>query len=145
MADSLVVALAERRGRPLAAAVSFHGAGTLHGRYWGAVEAIDCLHFEACYYQGIAHCIRAGLERFDSGVQGERHKIARGSAPVETRSAHWLAEPAGHAAVAGFNQAESEAVAAARIRAARRLPHRRGRRAGAPRRQAAGRPAPERL
>ena len=125
MADSLVVALAERRGQPLAAAVSFQGARTLYGRYWGAVEAVDCLHFEACYYQGIAHCIRHGLEGFDPGVQGE-HKVARGFVPVEARSAHWLAEPAGHAAVAEFNQAEAEVVAAERERSARHAPYRRG-------------------
>ena len=25
-----------------------------YGRYWGALERIDCLHFEACYDQPLA-------------------------------------------------------------------------------------------
>ncbi len=125
MAGSLAVALAERRGEALAAAIFFQGGDALYGRYWGATEAVDCLHFEACYYQGIAHCIREGLARFDPGTQGE-HKLPRGFAPVETRSAHWLADTQGHAAVAAFNAAEAGLVADERGRAAARLPWRRG-------------------
>ena len=45
------------RARPIAAAIFFQGGGGLYGRYWGAAAAEDSLHFEACYYQGIEHCI----------------------------------------------------------------------------------------
>ncbi len=65
---------------------------TAFGRYWGAVEYIPCLHFDACYYEPLAWCIGHGYARFEGGAQGE-HKMARGLLPVETRSAHWLAHP----------------------------------------------------
>jgi len=62
------------------------------GRYWGAVEHVGCLHFDACYYQPLAWCIAHGFVRFEGGAQGE-HKMARGLLPVQTFSAHWLAHP----------------------------------------------------
>ena len=65
---------------------------TAFGRYWGAVEYVPCLHFDACYYEPLAWCIAHGYARFEGGAQGE-HKMARGLLPVETRSAHWLAHP----------------------------------------------------
>ena len=34
-----------------------------YGRYWGALERIDSLHFEACYYQPIEWCIANGFAR----------------------------------------------------------------------------------
>ncbi len=63
-----------------------------YGRYWGAVQRVDSLHFEACYYQPLQWCIEHGFDRFEGGAQGE-HKMARGLLPVVTRSAHWLAHP----------------------------------------------------
>jgi len=51
-----------------------------YGRYWGALARVDCLHFEACYYQPIEWCIANGVQRFEGGAQGE-HKMARASAP----------------------------------------------------------------
>jgi hypothetical protein len=87
MPDTIVVKLAERGSVPIAAAIFFHGGGRLYGRYWGAAEHVDCLHFEACYYQGIDYCIAHGIEGFDPGTQGE-HKLARGFEPAETWSAH---------------------------------------------------------
>jgi len=62
------------------------------GRYWGAVEHVSCLHFDACYYQPLEWCIAHGYRRFEGGAQGE-HKMARGLLPVQTWSAHWLAHP----------------------------------------------------
>ncbi len=90
MPESIMVKLAERHGTPVAAAIFFQGGGRLYGRYWGAAENVDSLHFEACYYQGIEYCIEHGLETFDPGTQGE-HKLARGFEPTLTWSAHWLA------------------------------------------------------
>jgi predicted N-acyltransferase len=87
-----VVAMIARRGdEPIAAALCLRSATTLYGRYWGALEHVPGLHFEACYYQGIEYCLRHGLQRFEPGAQGE-HKLARGFMPVRTRSFHWLAD-----------------------------------------------------
>ena len=63
-----------------------------YGRYWGAVEHVPCLHFEACYYQPLQWCIAQRYRRFEGGAQGE-HKLARGLGPVRTTSAHWIADP----------------------------------------------------
>jgi len=84
--------------------------GAAYGRYWGAVEPIPFLHFEACYYQPLAWCIEQGLQRFEGGAQGE-HKMARGLLPVQTWSAHWLAHPQFAAAVADFLEREGAGVA----------------------------------
>jgi len=83
--------------------------GNAYGRYWGAVEHISCLHFEACYYQPLAWCIAQGYKRFEGGAQGE-HKMARGLLPVQTWSAHWLAHPQFAQAVAEFLEREGEGV-----------------------------------
>lgn len=70
-----------------------------YGRYWGAVEQVPCLHFDACYYQPLQWCLAGGWLRFEGGAQGE-HKMARGLLPVRTQSSHWLAHPQFHDAVA---------------------------------------------
>ena len=56
-------------------------SGAAFGRYWGALERVDCLHFEACYYQPLQWCIEHGFARFEGGAQGE-HKMARALMPV---------------------------------------------------------------
>ena len=109
MPDTIVVKLAERAGVPIAAAIFFHGGGRLYGRYWGAAEHVDCLHFEACYYQGIDYCIANGIEAFDPGTQGE-HKLARGFEPTLTHSAHWLAHPGFATAVGRYLERERAGV-----------------------------------
>jgi predicted N-acyltransferase len=91
MPDAVMVVLARLHARPVAAAIFFRSHDTLYGRYWGSAGNYHSLHFETCYYQGIAYCIRHGLQRFEPGTQGE-HKIARGFEPVATWSAHWLAD-----------------------------------------------------
>ena len=80
-----------------------------YGRYWGALERVDCLHFEACYYQPLQWCIEHGVHRFEGGAQGE-HKMARALLPVQTSSAHWLAHPAFADAVERFLEREGEGV-----------------------------------
>ena len=82
-----------------------------YGRYWGAVEHVPCLHFDACYYQPLAWCIAHGYRRFEGGAQGE-HKMARGLLPVKTSSAHWLADQRFASAVADFLQREGAGVGA---------------------------------
>ncbi len=80
-----------------------------YGRYWGATERVDCLHFEACYYQPLQWCIEHGFQRFEGGAQGE-HKMARALLPVKTTSAHWLAHPAVADAVERFLVREGEGI-----------------------------------
>ena len=80
-----------------------------YGRYWGALERVDCLHFEACYYQPLQWCIAHGYHRFEGGAQGE-HKMARALLPVRTTSAHWLAHPAFADAVARFLDREGQGI-----------------------------------
>ncbi len=80
-----------------------------YGRYWGAVQRVDSLHFEACYYQPLQWCIAHGFDRFEGGAQGE-HKMARGLLPVVTRSAHWLAHPQFADAVNRFLERETNGI-----------------------------------
>jgi predicted N-acyltransferase len=84
--------------------------GVAYGRYWGAVDHVPCLHFEACYYQPLIWCLNQGFRRFEGGAQGE-HKMARGLLPVETASAHWLAHPEFSQAVAEFLAREGAGIA----------------------------------
>ncbi|SFC37008.1 hypothetical protein SAMN05216344_11566 [Polaromonas sp. OV174] len=80
-----------------------------YGRYWGALARVDCLHFEACYYQPLQWCIEHGFQRFEGGAQGE-HKMARALLPVKTTSAHWLAHPAFADAVERFLEREGAGI-----------------------------------
>jgi len=82
---------------------------TAFGRYWGAVEYVPCLHFDACYYQPLAWCIANGYRRFEGGAQGE-HKMARGLLPVQTWSAHWLAHPRFARAIDDFLEREGAGI-----------------------------------
>lgn len=124
MPESVAMALARADGEWIAGALNFIGDGNLYGRYWGALREYDCLHFEACYYQGIDYCIRHGLARFDPGAQGE-HKIQRGFTPVETRSCHWLVDPDFHDAITRFCDSERKHIAAYIDEAGTLLPFRR--------------------
>ena len=87
-----------------------HGDQVAYGRYWGAVARVDCLHFEACYYQPLQWCIEHGYQRFEGGAQGE-HKMARALLPVKTTSAHWLAHPSFADAVERFLEREGAGIA----------------------------------
>ncbi len=84
-------------------------AKVAYGRYWGAIERVDCLHFDACYYQPLQWCIEHGFDRFEGGAQGE-HKMARALMPVKTTSAHWLAQPAFADAVERFLEREGAGI-----------------------------------
>ena len=128
MADTMpehwLLFVAEREGKPIATsliAISAYtttangqfghtsGLKTAYGRYWGALERVDCLHFEACYYQPLQWCIEQGYDRFEGGAQGE-HKMARALLPVKTTSAHWLAHPSFANAVERFLEREGEGI-----------------------------------
>ena len=101
--------IAERGGRAIACSLIALDRGVAYGRYWGALERVDCLHFEACYYQPLAWCIEQGYSRFEGGAQGE-HKMARALMPVKTTSAHWLAHPAFADAVEKFLAREGRGI-----------------------------------
>ena len=82
---------------------------TAYGRYWGALARVDCLHFEACYYQPLEWCIKHGVASFEGGAQGE-HKMARALLPVKTTSAHWLAHPSFADAIERFLEREGSGI-----------------------------------
>jgi len=111
--------IAERSGRPIASSLiglsgEVHPQGparVAYGRYWGALERVDCLHFEACYYQPLQWCMDHGVQRFEGGAQGE-HKMARALMPTPMYSAHWLAHPAFAQAVDRFLKREDQGVEA---------------------------------
>ena len=120
MPEAWLLFIAEREGKPIASSLIALSAGLAgdnasdhpllaYGRYWGAVERVDCLHFEACYYQPLQWCIEHGVRRFEGGAQGE-HKMARALMPVKTTSAHWLAHPAFADAVERFLEREDAGI-----------------------------------
>ncbi len=94
---------AKHHDKFVATALCIKDETTLYGRYWGALETFDSLHFETCYYTGIEYCIQQKLLKFDPGAQGE-HKIQRGFKPIFTWPSHYIAE-------AGFNDAIGRFVA----------------------------------
>ncbi|MBB3637242.1 GNAT family N-acetyltransferase [Variovorax atrisoli] len=114
MPEAWLLFVAERDGKPMASsliALSTEPDSPLvaYGRYWGALDRVDCLHFEACYYQPLAWCIEHGAQRFEGGAQGE-HKMARALMPVKTTSAHWLAHPSFADAVERFLEREGAGI-----------------------------------
>ena len=119
-----VLVRASLDGEAVAGSLCLRSGDTLYGRYWGCVRELDCLHFEACYYQGIEYCIRQGLARFDPGAQGE-HKIQRGFTPIATVSAHWMTDPAFARAIDDFTREEESHVDAYIQEASGYLPFRR--------------------
>jgi hypothetical protein len=110
MPEHALLIVAERRGAPLAAAFNVVTPEAIYGRYWGALEHVPLLHFEACYYQAIEFAIARGLRRFEGGAQGE-HKLYRGLLPVETLSAHWLGRPQFARAIEDYLEREALGIA----------------------------------
>ncbi len=109
MPERCLLVMAKRGGRYIAGALNMIGGDCLYGRYWGAIEQHPSLHFEVCYYQAIEYAIAHGLARVEAGAQGD-HKLARGYLPVETYSAHWLADPGLKRAVERFLKQERKMV-----------------------------------
>ncbi|MGB5703358.1 MAG: GNAT family N-acetyltransferase [Polyangiales bacterium] len=106
--SSLVLA-ARDEGRIVAASLNFQKGGHLYGRYWGASERHDMLHFELCYYRLIEHAIDQQMRRFEAGAQGT-HKLRRGLMPVPIYSGHWVRHPVLAQAVADFLPREAASV-----------------------------------
>ena len=111
MAPHWVMFVARRQGEPLACSLIAidRERGAAWGRYWGCIEPVPCLHFEACYYRPLAWCLANGFVRFEGGAQGE-HKMARGLLPISTSSAHWLRDERFAQAVADFLANEGAGV-----------------------------------
>ena len=111
MPEHWVLFVARRDGEPVAVSLIAVDAASraAWGRYWGCVEPLPCVHFDACYYQPLAWCLANGYNRFEGGAQGE-HKMARGLLPVATQSAHWLLDQRFAAAVGDFLNAEGQGV-----------------------------------
>ncbi len=105
MPEACVLNIASRGGRAIAASMLVRDEDRLYGRYWGALERVDCLHFELAYYQSIEAAIALGLAHVEGGAQGE-HKLARGFEAIRTASCHWIAEPAFADAVDAFLRRE---------------------------------------
>lgn len=110
MPDNLLWIMAVRGNTPVACAMNIIGKDVVYGRYWGALEFVSGLHFETCYSQAIEYCIRYGLKVFEGGAQGE-HKMSRGLMPMQTWSAHWIADPRFDLAIRRFLQEESLGIA----------------------------------
>lgn len=124
-AHRVLAAVAFEQGEPVAASLNFQKGRHLYGRYWGAREHHEHLHFELCYYRLIEHAIARGLTHFEAGAQGY-HKLQRGLVPAEVHSAHWIREPALDRAVAEFLPSEAFSVRADIAHLAERAPFHRG-------------------
>ncbi len=109
MPENILLIIAERDGKPIASSLVIHSADTLFGRYWGELEHVPCLHFEAAYYQPLEFCIEQKIAVFEGGAQGE-HKMARGFLPTRTWSAHWLAHAGFADAIERFLEREQGGI-----------------------------------
>jgi predicted N-acyltransferase len=107
--ETMLFAQARRRKRLVAGALFLETAQGLYGRYWGADQNVEFLHFETAYYAGIERCIERQIPLFEAGAQGE-HKLLRGFMPSLTYSCHWMRHPGLHDAIADFVAREAEAV-----------------------------------
>jgi predicted N-acyltransferase len=125
MPERCLLVMAKREGRYIAGALNIIGGDCLYGRYWGSIEHHPFLHFEVCYYQAIDYAIAHNLARVEAGAQGE-HKLARGYLPVETYSAHWIADPALRHAVERYLKQERAAVSVANTELTELGPYRKG-------------------
>ena len=87
--DRLVFVAGEVADYPQPVGMSFciRKDDLLFGRYWGCVQEIDCLHFNACYYTPIEWAIAQGIKRFDPGAGGQ-HKKRRGFPATPNYSLH---------------------------------------------------------
>jgi predicted N-acyltransferase len=106
---SPLIFAARHAGRIVAASLNFQKGNHLYGRYWGASQRHDMLHFELCYYRLIEHAIEHQMRRFEAGAQGA-HKLRRGLMPAPIFSAHWIRHPLLREAIADFLPREATSV-----------------------------------
>ena len=77
MPDNILLVIAERDGQPVASSLVIHSDDTLFGRYWGELEHVPCLHFEAAYYQPLEFCIEQKHRRVRRRRPGRAQDGAR--------------------------------------------------------------------
>lgn len=121
----MVIFVARDSGVPVAISICFRSRDTLYGRYWGCSGHYHSLHFELCFYQGIAYCLREGLATFEPGAGGE-HKVARGFEPTVVHSCHWIADLRMRQLIGDFLERQAGHIAAYAEEAAAHLPFRPG-------------------
>jgi predicted N-acyltransferase len=121
MPHNILLVTASKNEEPIASALFLYDENQLCGRYWGALQDINGLHFECCYYQGIEFCIEHGIASFNPGTQGE-HKLLRGFEPIFCYSNHWINELAFHEAVERFLEQEAPNIDLYRNNALELLP-----------------------
>jgi predicted N-acyltransferase len=108
-AQRVVAVLASHQGQIVAGTLNFEKGKHLYGRYWGATEHYNSLHFELCYHRLIERAIERGLSRFEAGAQGI-HKLRRGLLPTAIHNACYVEDPRLAAAVSEFLTREERAV-----------------------------------
>jgi uncharacterized protein len=123
LGEQFMVKRARRDGETFAVSVFYWHDDALYGRYWGAREHHDSLHFELCYHQGIDFCIERGIRRFEPGTGGD-HKISRGFVPAQTRSMHWIVDPRFRDAIADYLEREGSQVERYTDEVGRHVPYR---------------------
>ncbi len=125
MPENWLLFIGEIEGQRIASSLiaiqNNNGECVAYGRYWGAVARVDCLHFEACYYQPLEWCITNGYHRFEGGAQGE-HKMARALLPVVATSMHHVQHPQFAKAIERFLERERAGVAGYQIDLIERSP-----------------------
>ncbi|HEY9646437.1 MAG TPA: GNAT family N-acetyltransferase [Chroococcidiopsis sp.] len=82
----------EHKQRPIGMSFCLTKGDQLYGRYWGALQEFDNLHFETCYYKPIEWAIANGIQTFDPGAGG-RHKKRRGFPATPNHSLHRFYDP----------------------------------------------------
>ncbi|MBC7794669.1 MAG: N-acetyltransferase, partial [Clostridia bacterium] len=123
--DLALLAFAVRDGNVIAGTLSFEYGKHLFGRYWGALEHVDGLHFELCYYQLIEHAIANRQTLVEAGAQGE-HKLKRGFVPVVVHSAHAFENKQLRQAIGRFCREERRELLSALPEWAKHAPFRKG-------------------
>lgn len=88
----IIAASRPDRAEPMAMSLLLVSRDSLFGRYWGASEEVDHLHFELCYYQPMEWMIQRGLRLFDPGMGGA-HKAFRGFVAIPNYSLHKFFHP----------------------------------------------------
>lgn len=90
----LVLVMAKNGESLIGGTMNIRKEDALYGRYWGATQHYEFLHFECCFYRLIEYAIEQNIRLFEAGAQGEQ-KFLRGFGTVPTYSAHLIFHPAG--------------------------------------------------
>ena len=101
MADRMLLVMVKKNNQYVAGSINFYKGQGLYGRYWGYIEDLKFMHFEACYYQQIEFAIQNKIQIFEAGAQGQ-HKIKRGLIPFYTYSSHWFNHSGFHQAIHNY-------------------------------------------